>query len=329
LIASSKYFNASIDEQEIRDRFHRFGGVPSQIFSNKNEYHIGFQKAALNWLCFKPAIDLACKDRSAIETDSGRLQKEKLFSFVLSDQDNGAYKNAYATLRSEYVYEAVVSMHKDELFTETMIGRRDFDTYLFKCYCRTLLYDSVNPTERKFNVKRKIGTRKSSTRKPSRKLLGGCSALKRVDDIMVSARTEELVLFAPYSTQYRLVDFVYRKNNIYYLFHATTGMEQDQELQQGRSADPIDISEWVVNEINTAMPSLLIDEQGKEGQSSVEAPKFEFIYVVPQFDFERVLLQTENTTIQARDIIKQKLGKRTAIYKQWNDIVSLSIAYYV
>jgi hypothetical protein len=318
LIASSKYFNDSIDEEEIRNRFHRFGGVPRHIFTNNYEKTIKIQKEALAKLTSQSALALTYNDRSAEETAANNFPKGILMSCVLSDQDNGTFRYAHAVLRSDYVYEAVATKYKEVLFS--MILSSYFDTYLYKSYCRTLLYDSAQTVERKFVV-RKLNTKK----KPASRMLGGCSASKRVDDITVSSRTNELVLFTSFSPHYRLVDFGYRKNNVYYMFYATTGKEQEKE----HTAHPMHIYECVVNEISATNPSLLTNTPGKDRHDIMLVPQFEFFYLVPKFLFQGFAPETEDAVFQARNLIGNRFGKNTAVYKQWNDIVSLYVAHSV
>jgi hypothetical protein len=193
---------------------------------------------------------------------------------------------------------------------------------LFQSYCKALVYDSVKPTEANFTVKRTIGTStQSSLQTEYWKMLGGCSGMKKVDDVTVSARTEELVLFTPYSQKDKLVNFGYRKQNVYYLFQATIGREH--------SANAAHICEWLVHEINATMPSLLINHNSKEViETIVGVPQFELYFVVPEFLFENFSVQPANATIQARKIMGETFGKNTLIYAKWNEILSVYIACY-
>jgi hypothetical protein len=319
-VASMKHLNYKeavfIDEQEIRRRYIRFGGVPRHIFTSSYDVAIKDQENALEKLSSNRAISLAYKDRSATMTVSNDLPKGILLSYVLSDKDNGTFTDAYAVFSSDYIYEAVATKYRDVLFTK-MVNDQDFDTYLFQSFGRKLLYDYVKPAVKNLTV-RKVGGC-SLMLNPTWKLLGGCYGTKKVDDVIASARTEELILFTPYSNIFKLIDFGYRKKNVYYLFQTTTGMEH--------SSDATVICNWLVDEINATMPSMLA-QHGTGGKDAIrEFIQFELYYLVPKIVFNDISLQPADPASKARDLVGEKVGNNTVLYNQWNEIFSVYIAY--
>jgi hypothetical protein len=50
-------------------------------------------------------------------------------------------------------------------------------------------------------------------------------------------------------------------------------------------------------------------------------------YMFPQFVFEGFHLLPANATTQARELVRKNKGENTALYRHWNEIVSLYIAY--
>jgi hypothetical protein len=317
LITSSQYFKVSVSEEEIRNRVYQFGGVPRHVFTNNIERTTAVQKRALDRLTTPTAVSLAFRTRSGLMTHSTELPKGILLSYVLADDDEGTFKKAYAVLSSDFVYEAIATKYRSALFTKVNNDRGDFDPYLFESYCRTLLYDTAKRNKTKFRVKRKIG---SISQIEHEKWLGGCSSLQRVKDITVSARSEELVLFTPESTKYKLLDFGYRENSVYHMFQATTGKEH--------SANPEHLYEWIVNEVRHIAPALLTVQKGRKKTNTCPM-KFELYYIVPHFVFERFYLRPASATIKAKEVVGKKIGKGTALYTHWDDIVSLYIAFSV
>jgi hypothetical protein len=138
----------NISENEIKERFFQFGGVPEYIFSESIEFMKEKQMDALNILSSdKELLTLAFKTRSGMATSSDKLPRGILLSYILKDNDKCNNKHTFqkgvAVLSSDYIYEFVAKKFMKELWLKIASNDETFDGKLFEAYTRQLFYDSV------------------------------------------------------------------------------------------------------------------------------------------------------------------------------------------
>ena len=313
LLASYPYITkAKLNTSTVRDRFFKFGGVPQYIFASNILGNELAQSEALSALSLDTAIDFAKVDRTAIQSFTDKTPRGILLAYVLSENDDGSFRYAHATLSSDFVYESFTNRFMGQLWEQIVPSCGKFDPYLFETFCAVSLCDSEQP-KKQFFLTRFLNQTKEKTIR-----LNQCFKREKVYNIVQAARDKERVLFLPVSPTYKLIDFGYRDGNTYHFFQCTTGSKH--------SANPLHIYELVLEVFSKTE-----EEISLVSMAAVDVPQVKIYYAVPEFRFDEFVSEHPNATIVAREYCMQKQnstisGNRTKeIHKLWNSIVSIDI----
>jgi hypothetical protein len=282
----SKPLNTVMREQEIRNRFYRFGGVPRIIFSDAYDETKVTQSKAIDDLSDSQALPLAFKKRSAIITLSTDLPRGILLAYTLSDTDNGMYSDGYAVLCSDYVYESIAK------------------AYMFKL-CKKLFYDDILPLQQLNVTIRNHGTASTERNQTEDITLTRCQRMEKVDDPIASSTREPLVLFCPISARNQLFDFVYQEHDTFYIFQCT--------IARSHTVRRDHIYNLVVGAVSERVAQI------------PPMPHFVFFFMVPDFRFDEFVTEHVEANAEARDYCRLQLGPASFLYVNWNNVVSLRI----
>ena len=317
LICSSAYISSvselKLSEAIVIERFNRFGGNPRYVFAPLNEYsdQKNIQQKALVALTIGSVdtLMLAYKDRSAINSQSSDLPKGILLSYILARNDNGAYKTGWAVLSSDYIYDFIVAKFMQHLWNKMISDAATFDAYLYEAYVRKLFYDNVKPsTLKEYRIRDAISKyeAKKINAISAHVQLGGCVGAQQVENIEQSAVTKPMVVFYPYSPTNKLIDFLYRDDDVYNCFQCTIG-----ENHGARSDHIAELANFIMNErINKDT-----------------LPVIKFFYAVPRHRFRAFVTKPLNASKNAR--VKcgrmKNIGKKSVLYLKWDEIVAVKI----
>jgi hypothetical protein len=320
----------NISENEIKERFFQFGGVPAYIFSKSIDFDKTRQMNALNMLLFNTqALSLAFKTRSGVTFSSDTLPRDILVSYILEDDDkrNNKYtfENRVAVLSSDFIYEFVAKKLIRELWLQKALYKESFDGKLFEAYTRQLFYDSVQPnifhaTVRvltqpeplKLIYQKRISDSTKTNKVPETTTicLGGCSKLVIDDNVVEAAILTPMVLFYPISQTNAMIDFIYRKDNVYHIFQST--------LSKVYTANPEHIFALVRD---------VVHQTKKENETTNDTrnnewnglPLFNFYYIVPSFQFDEFVTTPVNVKQSTREVCEQQNDEELLLH--WDDIV--------
>jgi hypothetical protein len=314
LIMSSVIFTGTdtmITIADIEERFWRFGGVPRSIFSKNYEDQKQLQNQALANLTSESAITLAFKERTGIKTFGSDLPKGILLAYILADGDNHSYRKGYVVLCSDYVYEFVAKKFMKDLWLKIASNYQSFDGKLFEAYAGHLFYDSVRPRRLMVTVRL---LRNNNSTNAFKVQIGGCLKQMKVENIIDEALATQMVLFVPTSSTNKLVDFMYREGNTFYLFQCT--------IAKTHSARPDHILELMVKVISNRMPSMLESNPGTNTNREIhDYPWFILCYVVPEFRFKEFATNPVNAKGKAREMCLERYGEENDLWKHWNEIL--------
>ena len=309
LLASFSYITKShtLDESTLKNRFLVFGGVPRYVFSENVESYAKKQKTALEGLRPDSAFDLAKNDRTAIQTSLDSIPKGILLSYILSENDNGSFKNAHAILSSDFVYERFTNSFMQHLWEKIVPNFGKFDPYLFETFCTMSFWDSEKQKKIKFTIRKAISA--FSSIKSVHIELNQCIRRVKVHNVVESAREEEKVLFLPISRIYKLIDFGYRDGNTYHCFQCTIAPTHSANIQH--------IYELVLNVIDKSEDEVL------QPMNVNQLPRIKIYYAVPEFRFKGFCIDPKTAISAARKICKNQ--RRNNLYKNWNKLVTIDI----
>jgi hypothetical protein len=202
-----------------------------------------------------------------------------------------------------------------------------FDTAMFEEYSMTLFYnETIDPKKYSATVRNCASIRKRN--KAKQVSIGGCSSIKVKHDIVEAAIENEMVLFAPVSTNYPLIDFMYRAGNDYNLFQSTVS-------EKGHTASKRDIVGLVTNIINRTAPDLLqpLPTRGfrnpkwkndtKFNLKAMAVPKIHLYYVVPHWIFDTFVTTPVNPNVDAQAFCKNESESFLSYF--WEDLVSIKV----
>jgi hypothetical protein len=323
LIHSAPFINSDINAEEIGKRFIQFGGVPRYIFESELDLAVSKQQTALNTLNAQSVLDLVYTTRSSIKSSASDLPKGILLSYKLSISDGGNFTAYYTELASDYVYEEVADKFMNVLWNRISSSEGTFDPLLYEAYCRRLINCILQVDMAHVFTIRVAKAKQKGDRQRSVKI--SCtSEMKKVDDIVASAKANLMCLYYPSSKTNKLIDFIFRQENNYNMFQATIGVNH--------TANSEHIVDILLSLIRDDHDWLLGHEvKRKRKPHGVPAkPKFIFYYMVPDFRFKIFATIPPNASINAKEVYKNHdingyPGKETILYKRWNEFVEVNI----
>jgi hypothetical protein len=292
----------------IKKRFDQFGGVPRYVFAKHDEYNnqIQVQDRALADLSSEAAVYLAYSDRSAIKTQSSDLPKGILLSYALSPNDSGTYRTGYAEFASEYIYDFIVAKYMLQLWKQMINNDANFDPYLYETYVRKLFYDNAKqPPMKPYTIRDAISKKKTNLSTIT--LLGGCSASEKVEDIVESAVAKSMVVFHPYSSKNKLIDFIYgvdEDHTKYNCFQCTIATIHDARFDHIYKL----VSQIINRRTNNAMQT-----------------RINIFYAVPKHRFVQFATLPVDASEKARIYCREQIGDESDLYLNWNGIVSVYV----
>jgi hypothetical protein len=319
LVCAGPFMNSEIKEEEIRKRFLRFGGVPRYIFESNLLRAESKQQIALKKVNAQTVLDLVFEERSILETSARDFPNGILLAYKLCESDNGKFTDYYTELASDYLYEDIAYKFMNVLWNRISSSEGTFDPYLFEAYCRCLIHGILHSNATKtFTMKVAKGKKKEETNLEQNVVLPCTSLVERVEDIVASAKANALCLYYPTSKKQKLIDFMYRQNDVYNMFQATIGLKHE--------ANPAHIVEFSLCLIRGRHDWLLDGVDNDERT----LPKINFYYMVPDFRFATFVTDPVDPSWDAKNLFAIQecnhiLGKDTMLYEKWNDIVGVNI----
>ena len=300
-VTANRHFNVS----DVKARFDRFGGVPRYIFSADIDSEIIKQNICLEKLNDNTAVSLAHRKRTAIKSSSEDLPKGMLLSYVLMSKKNQTFREGFAVFSSEYVYNWIVNKFKFQLWKEMVRDELDFDTYLYEAYVRKLFYSNSPCQEpQEYKIMNCVG--KTGDRTVKTTCLGGCKEVTKVDDILQSAAKLSNIVFTPFSTQNKLIDFIYSIDDCmtFNCFQCTISNTHDAQQS------------LIFDLVKTLM---------EIRSNKAKLPRIQLFYCVPRGKFSTFATKPVNASNAAQGYCKEKTGERSEIYRKWHEILSISI----
>ena len=314
LLASLPYITKSykLDASSVKDRFHKFGGVPRYIFTEDVKSNEMKLQRALQGLTIDTAISLSFRTRCAIKTRAKDLSKGILLSYVLSDNDNGSFQYKDATLCSDYVYEFITTRYMGRLWKQMVLNDGIFDPYLFVTYCAILLCENKERSAINFTV-RDITTQSANNTNIQTISLNQCIGKEHVYDVAQAARDISNTIFVPISAANKLIDFVYRDGNTYHCFCCLIGTNH--------SIEPEHIYQFVLDVLNKS------EEDTWDSMTLDDLPLIRIYYAVPAFRFKSFCTTPPNAIVEAMKFCKQcnKRKRGNSLFDLWHSIVSAHI----
>jgi hypothetical protein len=240
-----------LTEEEIRNRFHRMGGVPQYIFTKFYKEAIQEQQKVLELLTLDVVKRLACKNWYSIHYYSeyaADSQKNILLNYVLAEKDSGKYTDDDILVQfiSDYVRDYIVTKYMPAIWYK-LLQKEDpihgpFDPSLYVSYCKQLLYNPVQPYKMVATVRayasladktiaemkeeemlQETTLQEEKVVQTNQILLGGLHQSAKVENAVQSAVSHPSVLFHPIqkSENDQWYDFVYQENGVYYIFQCS------------------------------------------------------------------------------------------------------------
>jgi hypothetical protein len=127
LLASSYYFAQQPNDHEIKRRFNVVGGIPGYIFATNFEQIESAQHHAMSMLSSQSMESIAFHSDVRRGHYVHGVDKDLLLSSHLKDNDNGSYKESYASLCSHSVYTYVAKNFMKEIWPGMVHWSSDFD----------------------------------------------------------------------------------------------------------------------------------------------------------------------------------------------------------
>lgn len=238
LLSYSMMVNSTINENLthtiIQKRYHEVGGIPGHILAPLYTYRdiIGTQTDHITTLTeqqLKLMVRNHWKYMGTINTIVGyaRTNEVDLFSSTM------------ASPVSTKVFESICLVHKNFLWNELQRNVMDvqFANMMLAVLCRNAMRGESMHT---MPYRDAIST--SNTTNVTNISLGGCDGIEICDtDVMTAATGTENIVF--YSTSSNLVDFAYRKGNVYNVFVCV--VEKEGQINSNRFREIVNSTERI------------------------------------------------------------------------------------
>jgi hypothetical protein len=333
LLASSTFFTVLLSDKEIKRRFSIVGGIPGYIFATNFEHIESAQHHSMSMLSSQSMESIAFHSDARKAHYVHGVDKDLILSFHLKDNDNGTYKNRYASLCSHSVYTYVANNFMKELWSGMVCWYggfgTGFDTGIYDAFTMQLFY---NPGQCKLHATDQNFNRRSNNNTNATEItIGGCYRMNRVDDIVAAVIDSPMILFAPISMKRKRIDYTYRDGNVYHFF-------QSNIYTNCRTADATHIVDFILKVLaKTAFHILQPQQQGSANQlttlvdslsfsSMIDLiPKFQFYYVVPRVLTDRFVNDHVNPIEDAKLECQKQIGKNAALFVHWEKIVSIKV----
>jgi hypothetical protein len=101
-----------LTENDIKERYHQFGGVPQIIYAEDSGYNeaLAIQQKALNRLTAEQALKIARKEMDAVEDERGQgvlLPKKALIGYQIAESDDGSFDDKEVVVISAFVADVI------------------------------------------------------------------------------------------------------------------------------------------------------------------------------------------------------------------------------
>jgi hypothetical protein len=137
-----------------------------------------------------------------------------------------------------------------------------------------------------------------------------------------------MVLFAPVSPNYKLIDFIYREGNDYNLFQSTIS----EENHSANKTHIVDVVKMIVSRTAPYLLQQLLVPMRKSKQwieetdltfNSMVNPKINLYSVVPHWKFVEFITTPTNPNKDAKEYCSMK--SQSLLAYKWDEIVSIKV----
>ena len=228
LLSARIFFESTLSEEDIIDRFEQVGGIPRNIFCSKDEFLdiLEDQALAINDLTNEQVQRLTLDNVNSAQT-LGSGQPKSAIMVYKSPQRN--FKDVTVSVASRRVARILVEMKMNFLWNVIIEkgGSRGSTSWLsFEIYCHNLMTsgDVRSFFDYKYHDGASLCLATNNRGLPLQ--LGNCTNIKQTTESLIVAamqKDSENVIFHSTNTQYPLIDFLYRRGNILYAFQVSIG----------------------------------------------------------------------------------------------------------
>jgi hypothetical protein len=215
LLAARPYLNNDISDNEVKQRYNQVGGVPRHVYTTSIDKVLTIQETAINLLTPNQVMAIVKTGWNAVSTFSQPQPRSALMGYGWS---GNKYTVVNAVPISDRVLEKIFVLRQKELWEE-FEERYNLNPAVSGTYFEAVSRNAM--LAHPFSTYRKelLGAKNKFI---SQVNLGGCCRIDLIPfNLIDAANRTENVLYHPISKQYELVDFVYRKDNLFFAFQVT------------------------------------------------------------------------------------------------------------
>ena len=243
LLAARSYFGIRLDEDVIKDRYEKVGGIPRHIFQNKTKFlsTLQSQKNAINQLTEQQVQMLTLDNVNSAQTLDNGQPKSVIMVYKCPERN---FREFTVSVASRHVARILVSRKMNFLWN-VIIGKggtRGSTSWLsFEIYCHNLMTsgDVSNFFDYKYHDGVELQELKDVPDIPVALQLGNCTKIKETRESLIFAAkregNENVAFYSSHST-HPLFDFLYRKGNTLYAFQVCIGKEHPCKPYQLKDA---------------------------------------------------------------------------------------------
>ena len=234
LLCAKKYFDYCFgeeeDDKEIICRYEKVGGVPRNIFTDKNKFSdiLVCQKTALNNVDESQLRKLTSNDKDAAVTSEKDQPKSLVMVYEGSSDKN--FKHFSIGVSSKFVMSKLIQKNAVFMWNQMVslsVEHGGYGWKIFESYCQEILLGK--PKEYSY-CKYHNGTGLVTLGKKLK--LGGCTAIKGTRGNLITTATDtaatnkktnnnDQTLYYSFHPNHVFIDFIYKKKDTIYAFQVT------------------------------------------------------------------------------------------------------------
>ena len=301
LISAVPFVHRNVSNAMVTDRYRYVGGIPRHIFDinyeTKFKMIMEAQDLAINALTIEEVQKIFTGGMSLVETKAEKQPRSAILAYNIPDDNDGTYLSKEVDIISDGVAMKISNKFMDGLWQSMLANPDGFDTRIYEEYCRHIVLKSVIPA----NVTIVEGKRNKTQGDCEQLFFGGCTKIQLSMDVIDSAFETENIIFYPTQKNFPLIDFLFRRDNIYYAFQATTSREH--------SASGKNVFKFVQNILGKYEPNI--------ADVSVK-----LIYMVPNKTMDVFATIPVNPKAAGKDFVNSEI-KDFSITKIWDTLISI------
>jgi hypothetical protein len=204
LLHARPLLGPGMSDEEVENRYYQVGGIPRLVFTGAAFYGrvLERQQMGMNGLTADQVRRVAHCHKVAWSTFDESLPQNAAIAFRVSDADTGTF--------SEYAVDAVAprvtAFFLREFAKVAWPTLEESDhPWIFEAHARYLLL-----TKSTYRCRRWSGPEHTVLQKTRTVVLGGCTEMRSVPDVIAAAQQRKMVVFHPVHSEDSPFDFLYQ-----------------------------------------------------------------------------------------------------------------------